>query len=56
MFSAMMRMRPACARMPLAATAIDLRKSIMRGSLRRLGDRRRYALPTAVLISERLWL
>jgi hypothetical protein len=31
-----MRMRPACARMPLAATAIDLRKSIMTRSLRLL--------------------
>jgi hypothetical protein len=54
MFSEMMRMRPACARIPVAAIAIDLMKSITAGCLRLPLETWPQALPIAVLINARL--
>ena len=54
----MTRMRPACARMPVEAIAIDLMKSIMailpKLPLSNFTRRRPAYLSTAILISERL--
>ena len=49
-------MRPACARMPVVAIAIDLMKSIMARRLRTVAAMPRYDLPIAVLINDRLWV
>ena len=49
-------MRPACARMPVVAIAIDLMKSIMARKLRTVATMPPYDLPTAVLINVRLWV